>query len=215
MSNQPISQIPVQLARRRLDAQNPTLIPNLGVPVSSGKGTLDVMDPTTFLGKYPRTSANVTATIGGTVTASTTVHLTLTWGLLAGGAETWTYDVVSGDTLETIAAALIDLINESATAQTYGIEASSGEEAHPDEVVVTLFGPAANSAVLSGGASADETVTISPSGGAFSGATGPIIPLENFSFGWNGTRFNLWYGIPANIGLDAVAAMVSQGLPIL
>lgn len=210
-----MTSIPLRGLRTRLDTQNPTLIPNMDLVVSSGRGTLDVMDPSDFLSRFPRTAGTVNATLGGTVTTGDTITLTVALGTISGGSASWSYTTVSGDTLETIAEELAAVVNASQTAQSYGISAATGGAAAPDRLVLSMAGPVANAATISYTSPGTETVTLSPSNGAFVGGAGPIIPLKNFKFSHRGVILNFWYGQPVNVGSNLAAAMAAQGAPVL
>jgi hypothetical protein len=184
-----------------------TLLPQFNIPTLLN-GTTTATSPADLLVLEPRNNASATATIGGTVTAGTTVSLVLTQNQLPGGAVTYTYDVLSGDTLASIAAGLASLIAADPVAQSFGIYATT------DEAVVTVNwpGPAGNFAVLTGSASADETVMISPDNGALSGGTGPIIPTQNFEVQWAGSTLVFWQGMPQQVSYQILGTMIAQGL---
>lgn len=191
-----------------LRSGSPTLLPQFDVPTAQN-GTTTLVTPEAVLTLEPRANATASATIGGTVTTSSTVYLTVTQAQLPGGALTYTYTVVSGDTLATIAEGLASLINNDQTnAAVFGIFATTNEAV----VTVNWPGPCGNFGVLTGGASAGETVTTSPSNGDMSGGTGPIIPTQNFEVQWQGSTLVYWAGQPAQVDYQLLSTMIVQGL---
>jgi len=182
----------------------PTLLPQFDIPTLLN-GTVTLTPPAELVVLEPRDNATATATIGGTVTAGTTVSLVLTQNQLPNGAVTYTYDVLSEDTLASIAEGLASLVAADPVAQSFGIYATT------DEAVLTVNwpGPAGNFAVLTGSASADETVTTS---GALLGGTGPIIPTQNFEIQWAGSTLVFWQGMPQRVSHQILSTMIAQGL---
>lgn len=199
------------------DPRNPTLLPNFNRPVASGNGTLGYQSPASFLAANPRADATASATIGGTVTTGDTITLKVTLATLSGGSNSVAYTAVAGDTVETIAEALANLVTGNGVFQDANIFAETGGEAAPAEVVVHANGPVGNFAVLSYTLSsgATETVTLSPSGGALSGGSGPIFAANNFDWGQNGSVNSFFAGQPYELGYDVITAMVAQGMPIV
>lgn len=195
----------------------PTLIPNFDRPLASGSGTVDLLDPSDYIADNPRANASATATIGGTITAADVVTLTLSCGTLPNESISFGYAVQSGDTVDDIANELADLINSSSTAADYGIFAEVGGHGSEATVTVNWEGPVGNFAVLSYSVSgsATETVTLSPSNGALSGGSGPVICSSNFNYTYNGSTFSLFIGQPYKLGDDVLSVMVSQGMPII
>jgi len=185
----------------------PTLLPQFDIPTLLN-GTVTLTPPAELVVLEPRANATATATIGGTVTAGTTVSLVLTQNQLPNGAVTYTYDVLSGDTLASIAEGLASLVAADPVAQSFGIYATT------DEAVLTVNwpGPAGNFAVLTGSASADETVTTNPANGVLSGGTGPIIPTQNFEVQWAGSTLVFWQGMPQQVSHQILSTMIAQGL---
>jgi RHS repeat-associated protein len=67
-----------------------------------------------------------TFTVGGTVSAGNTLTISAARPMFpSGGTENVTYTVLSGDTLSSIAAGLVSLINADATLQGFGVSATS------------------------------------------------------------------------------------------
>ena len=202
-------------------ARNPTLVPNFGIAVANN-GVVSNESPARFLVDNPRTDATVIATIGGSATNTNTVTLTVKNGVLASsyfgattsGQVSWTYTVGASDSLTNIAEGLAVLISDDPVSQLLGLRADAAG------AVLTLHhsGPVGNfstvSRTLSGGAT--ETVTFTPSGGAFGSGDGPIIPVSNFDWCTGGGQIlNFWYGRPVFVGYSELALMVSQGMPIV
>jgi len=212
--------IPVQGIPGLFPDRDPTLLPNFYIPTVGDK-TVGLSSPSAFLTANPRVDATATGTIGGSVTTSDIITLTVTNGLLGGpiygsvGAVSVAYTVQAGDSLAMIAENLTDLINDNALMQSLGFRADVDGAVG---AVITFHqgGPAGNlttvTRTLSGGAT--ETVTFS-NAGVLSGGTGPIIPVGNFVWSRNGVTSAFWYGSPRTIGYDQVIAMVAQGQPIV
>jgi hypothetical protein len=177
-------------------------------------------------------TANETATIGGTLTVGDTLAVTITNASLPSGAVTVTYTTVSGDTTTTMATGLKNLIDNNTALIAAGIVGTSSTN------VVTITWPAAIGAItfsesvggsatesitlsagpteiLTVGTTTTETITLSPTSGKLSGGTGPIIAANNFTFHKNGSSNPFWYGQPYLIGFDIVTDMVNQGMPIV
>lgn len=168
--------------------------------------------------------ASATATIGGTETDGDTVGITFTNTGVAGLPVTVNHVTSGGESVSSIATALKTAINANSTLNAAGIKATN------IGAVITIQQPGAlgNSTVLSANLSggATETITFAPSNGHMSGGagvfsgqlaggSGPIIPVQNFSFHYNGTVLNFWYGKPVPVGDDLVLKMVQQGMPII
>jgi hypothetical protein len=190
-----------------LRSGSPTLLPQFDIPTLLN-GTTTLTTPANVVTLEPRANATATATIGGTVTTGSTVSLVVTQGQLPGGAVTYAYHVVSGDTLATIAEGLASLIAADPIAQAFGIYATTNEAV----LTVNWPGPAGNFAVLTGSASAGETVTTSPANGVMSGGTGPIIPTQNFEVQWTGSTLVFWQGMPRQVDYQLLSTMIAQGL---
>ncbi len=73
----------------------------------------------------PNTNGNITATIGGSKTTGDQLTFTAFNPGLVAGPESLTYTVLSGDTLTSIAAALVSLINADSRMQSIGVSATS------------------------------------------------------------------------------------------
>lgn len=97
-----------------------------------------------------------TATIGGTITASDTVTITIIDSGLSGGQKAVNYTVQGGDTLTSIATALKNAINADANLQAINVSATS------NAAVVSISSQSVNATNFSGSASggATETVTV-------------------------------------------------------
>lgn len=207
-----------------LDGQNPQLIPSLDYPSSTGAGgTVDVLAPSKYLAAFPRTDATVTLTIGGTITNLDTIRLRFANPIIpAIGAQaadlyqTAAYTIVTADTTTTVADALESLVNLDPNLQALGIYATKAGTSNASRLILRQSGPIGNNttvtAVVTGAAT--ETATFGASG-VMAGGTGPVIPIANFKFSYNGTMSNFWYAKPQNVGSDMLAAMISQGVPIL
>ncbi len=121
----------------------------------------------------------VTATIGGTVTAADTVGIAFTGPLISGG-KTVSYTVVGGDSTTTIAASVAAAINADATLVALGVSATSAS------AVVTISWPsyAPNPVAYPPGTGTGEPVANPMSfAGALSGGATETVTLGNGSNG--------------------------------
>lgn len=156
--------IPPQGTPGILDPRNPTLLPNFDRQVASGAGTVDHESPALFLQNNPRVDATATATIGGTITAGDELTIVISNGLLANpyfgalipseiGLE---YTVQSGDSVDTIAEAFADLVNDNAVLQKLGVRADVAGAV----VTIRHSGPAGNFTGLSAPTEGPAKITI-------------------------------------------------------
>lgn len=171
------------------------------------------------------------ATITGTVVAADKLNIVVTNAAIAGGAATISYTAILADTTTTVAAGLAAAVNASQPLQAAGISATSLSNVvsfafQPQNGAITFsqsVSPGAETITLSTAPTeictvatlATEAFTLSPSNGALSGGSGPIIPSDNFTYSNNGSTQSFWYGKPEILGYDVVSAMVAQGLPIV
>ena len=208
---------------KALDAQNPQLIPSMDFPSSSGQGTIDVLTPATYLTTYARVDATVTCTVGGTITNLDTVKLTFTNTIIpaigsqsAGAYQTAAYTIVTADTTTTVADALESLVNLDPNLQALGIYATKAGTSNATRVILRQSGPVGNSTTVTAQVTgaATETFTFGNSGVMASGS-GPIVPIADFKFQYNGTTLNFWYAKPQTVGSDLLKALVAAGVPIL
>lgn len=196
---------------------DPFLLPRWYGAVAQGN-QIGYQSPEAYLAANPRNDATDSVTIGGTVTTGDTVELTLTNALFPGGAVSVTYTVLAADTVTTIAAALAALIANNQICRAFGISASVGGT---NDAVITVAhnGPVGNFTVgtstLSGGAT--ETATWANSG-AFSGGSGPVVPLATFSAFpevAGATRtMQFIYGRPVTIDRSVLSTLNAAGLPL-
>ncbi len=196
---------------------DPYLLPRWYGAVAMGS-QIGYQSPEAFLAANPRSDATGSVTIGGAVTAGDTIELTLTNAVLPGGSVSVTYTVLAADTVTTIAAALAGLIAANQTCRAFGISASVGGT--NDAVITVAYGgPVGNFTVgtstLSGGAT--ETATWASSG-AFSGGSGPVVPLATFNAfpevaGATHTM-EFIYGRPVSIDAGILATLNAAGLPL-
>lgn len=192
------------------DQRNPTLVPMYDhtAMINGSQNTLSVAE---YLDEFPQVAASETVTLGGTVTSTDTVSITGT-NASESSTATVTYTVGSTDTADSIANGLADGISANSTLSDF-IEAYSSSGV----ITVTAInpGPGGNSIKLavSKSSGATETITLGNSNGNLSGGSGPIIPLTNFEFMYNGTLMNFWRGIPeAGVSNDMVAMLASLGV---
>jgi hypothetical protein len=209
---------------RPLDAQNPQLIPSMDFPNSTGSGgTLDVLAPSKYLTTYPRVDATVTNTVGGSITNLDTVRLTFTNTIIpaigaqaAGAYQTTAYTVVTADTTATVADGLESLINLDPNLQALGIYATKAGTSNATRLIIRQSGPVGNSTTVTAQVTgaATETFTFG-NAGLMAGGSGPVVPIADFKFSYNGTVVNFWYAKPQNVGSDMLASLIAQGVPIL
>jgi hypothetical protein len=198
-----------------INSRNPTLLPNFSQPVANG-GSVDKTTPAGMLAEYPRTNAQLTATIGGTITTGNVFNMIFTSGALGtNNPHTISYTVQAGDTITTVAEALAALIDADPVLSGLGITASLGGDAEASEIVVLSPGPVGNFLTVSHTGSDTETITFSPSNGIPTGGSGPVIAAANFNFAYNGSIQSFFYGNVYNLGYDVISAMVAQGMPII
>lgn len=95
------------------------------------------------------------ATIGGTVTTSDVLTITVHDAALSGGQKSVSYTVVGGDTLDTIASGLKDAINGDSDLPSIGIKATSSG------AVVTLLSTSINNTDFTSSTSGGATETVS------------------------------------------------------
>jgi hypothetical protein len=200
---------------------NPTLIPNFYPNYMNSSGTtMDAMSPAQYMANNPATAASATATIAGTITAGDTVTLKVTQPQLPGGSVSYTYTVVTSDTVQDVAEGLasgLDLaLTNAGAAQAY---VETGDTTLASEAVVTVYwtGQMGNSAVLSttksGGAT--ETVTLAPTSGIMSGGSGPVMAVNNFSFSYNNVTLAFVAGKLMNVDSGLAAALAAQDMPVV
>lgn len=207
---------------KALDAQNPQLIPSMDFPASSGQGTVDVLAPSKYLTTYARTDATVTLTVGGSITNLDTVFLTFTNAIIpaigtnsAGSYVTATYTVVTADTTTTVAEGLESIINLDANLSSLGIYATMAGTSNATRLIIRQSGPIGNSTTVTATKTGStETYTFGNSGVMASGA-GPIVPIADFKFSYNGVVLNFWYAKPQNVDSNLLAALITSGAPIL
>ena len=150
--------------------------------------------------------------IRGTITNGNTPTITITCGALPNGSLSFQYPVVTADTTTTVAEGFAKLINDNAVAQNEGIYADMGGTSAASTLVIHYGGPIGNLATLS--SATLGTITLTPSSGSFSGGSGPVIAMNNFTYGYNGQIQSYSYGQLYNPGLDLLTAMVRDGMPI-
>ena len=181
-------EIPVAGTPGIFDPRNPTLVPNFDIPVTSSTGDVTNDSPANFLVQNPRADALATATIGGTVTTGDKLALVLANPILSGNqfgglspAElSFEYTAGASDTVNTIAAAFADLINDNAFAQALNARADvtgavlSVHQEGPIGNLSTLTAPLGQPSKITVGGTAltgDEFVVL------FAGpALGPVAP---------------------------------------
>ncbi len=191
-------------------SQAPTLLPNFN-PQVTGNGTLSNVSPANLLAEFPRTPSSTSAVIGGTITAGDTVSLKINAAVLPNDLLEVTYTVLSSDTVDTIAAALADLINESLVAQQFGYFATV------DLATVTVNQQSAvgNFATVTSAVTGSATETVTIATPALSGGAGPTIPLDNFGYVYNGSNLMFWMYKPVELDYALLSSLCTQGYPVI
>ncbi len=184
--------------------QQPTLLPNFDKPVAVN-GTMQLTTPAGVVAAYPVVASSGSAVIGGTATTGNVMTLTIANGVLT-PSVTLTYTVPSGSTTSTIAYAFAQLIMQNATLGRFGFYA----EANGSTLLIYQQSGVGNFSTLSASSTGTETVTLTQ----MSGGSGPITPVENFTFASGPNLNNYWFGIPANVNYQTLKAMVTEGVPI-
>lgn len=200
-----------------------------GITATSSGGTITVAvgseSPTTIVSGWAY-KATRTATVGGTVTASETVSITFTNANLPGGDTTVQYTVQGGDNEQAVAAGLEAAIDGNSELQAAGITASSAAGVVTISIPATLHNTLTLSkqdganTTLTLDAAPTETVTVSGNPtetatvGAFTGGSGPIIPIDTFSYVFGNALVEFRAGHPVLVPADLLAAMLADGLPI-
>jgi hypothetical protein len=179
--------IPVQGVPGKFDGRNPTLLPNFDQTVFTGSA-ISLENPGTFAQNNPRSPAEVTATVGGTVAMGDELTLVLSnpifggayFGNLSPAQISATYTVLAGDTPTTIAEAFADLFNDSTNAN----EADIRVDVTGSVMTFRHAGPIGNFSTLT--ADLGEPSKITVGGTALTGdqlnvlvagtALGPVLP---------------------------------------
>lgn len=170
--------------------------------------------------------ASRTVTVGGTPAADDAPVFTVTNATLPGGDTALTYTVLDGDDTDAVAAALADLINDeegelfaagfSAVAASSVVTVTLPDEigaitlAKTDDNTTYTLSAAVTETQTIGG-TATETVTISQE---FTGGSGPILPLADFQYMYNGHPLSFRLGFP-EIVPDDVLTLLLRDVPEL
>ncbi len=188
-------------------SNNPTLIPNFGTPiVKNGVLTLENGGGIeSDLGGNTKASGSIT--IAGTVASGNTITVTVANGVLPGGSVAVSYTLSGTDTLATAAAELALLLNSNATLSQYGWSFGTNGLG---EVLCYQRGPVGNFSTLSATTTGAETFTIVQ----MSGGAGVVVPLANFTFSFNNSMSNYWYGKPVPMSYLMLKNAVAQGAPL-
>lgn len=194
------------------DPRNPTLVPNTDL-VQVVNGTVGLQSPTQLIANNPRVAATNAFTVAGSITNLDVITITFTCGALPGGVLAIPTTAITGDTVATLAEKISRQINDNAVLRATGV---FSDVTAAGVVTVSWPGMVGNFCTLSKSVSgaATETITFAPVGGALTGGSGPIIPLQNFVFG-NGTQtFTFWAYQPILLDYVTVQSMVTQGMAI-
>lgn len=123
------------------------------------------------------TAAAQIATVGGTITTGDTVALTATSTALTGSPVVVTYTVKSSDTLTSVAAGLVALLNATPALIAAGVNASNVAG------VITIYAPSTLSQAITWSKTATGTETITLSTGSASTAGGTATAIYTGSLG--------------------------------
>jgi RHS repeat-associated protein len=151
----------------------------LGITASSSSANVSIQQPyttyywynssgaTEYLSLGPTNSGNIEITVSGTPTAGDTLTITATNGAMSGGESSVTYTVLSGDTLNSIAAALAAAVNANTGFSGVGIAAVNGSpavlkwsQAFSANTPISSYSPIELSATDGGGNSASTDYTM-------------------------------------------------------
>ena len=184
----------------------------------SGVDQLVAASPEAFLAANPRADATGGAmTFTGSPGAADLATVTLTNKLFPGSAIVLVYTVSGTPSVTVVAAGVAAMINDSQLCRAFGINASS----LAGVVTVTHNGPVGNYTVLSCVASqVGGTIAVAvASSGAFTGGSGPVVPLSTFSAfpeSAQGVTLTMQfiYGRPVAIGSAVLKSLNAAGLPL-
>lgn len=189
-----------------------SLLPQRRPQTTDGKGQLFELSQAQFATKYPRVMATITLTVAGSITDGDIITVNLNLATLTGGKIAKAIAIVGADTVSTVAAKIAKAFNQDADFQ------QAGGNAYTALGVVTFQWPGmvGNVVTLTRTLSVSATVTgtISNSG-AFSGGSGPIYPLEDFSVTYQNTFQQFRAGCPKNVTAGMVAAIIAAGKAII
>ena len=202
-----LSQSPAQ---RTFD---PLLIPRWYLAMNVGANQAGYASPEAFLAANPRADATGGAlTLTGSPGAADLATLTLTNPVFPGGKITLVYTVAGTPTVTVVADGIAQMINASQVCRAFGVNASS----LAGVVTVTHNGPVGNFTVLSAVATeVGGTLAVAvASSGAFTGGTGPVVPLSTFNAPYGNNLFSFYFGRPVSIDARALAVFNAAGLPL-
>lgn len=206
----------------------------LSVTATSSSGVITITIPATDDPATVTSWANTIipqATITGSIAAADVLNITITNAAIAGGSATVSYTAIVTDTTTTIATGLKNAVNSNQSLVAAGITATSAtnvvsfqyqaangaitfsQSVSPGSETITLSTTPTETATVA--TNATETITLAPTTGKLSGGTGPVIPVNNFTYSNNGITQAFWIGKPELLGFDVIQAMVNQGLPIV
>lgn len=192
---------------------DPLLLPRWFQAVVTANGQVGYQSPEAFLAANARADATSGAmTITGSPGAADTLAVTITNAVLPGGFQTLTYTVSGTPTVTVVAAGVAAMINNDPTCRAFGINASS----LAGVVTLTHNGPIGNFSVLSAVATqVGGTIAVAvASSGAFTGGSGPVVPLAAFNVPFGSNLFQFYYGRPTTVGSTALAAFNAAGCPL-
>ena len=168
---------------------------------------------TIVLGIYKNGNTNVA--LGGTKTTGDTVTITVVDPALSGGSKSKTYTVLSGDNLNSIAAALASAINGDSALSTLGVTATS---AGP---VVNIVSASTNvtNYTTSTSSGATEAMSVSPNlnciqsvviGG--SKTTGDVVTLKVYDAGLGGGVESVGYTVLSGDTLTSITSALKSAV---
>lgn len=193
------------------DTKNPTLIPNVYDYQAGPNGSCSAVSPAQQIINNPRLAGTNAITVGGTAHAGDLLAVTVSNKVLPGGAVTFTHAVAAGpESLAEAAEALAASCNNNSTLQQHDLYATS----YNGVVTLHQLGPlAAFSTVTTAVSGGSHTTTLSSANsGAFTGGSGPVVPLNNAQLAnVGGQVLNLRYGMPLLLSYPQLKNLVNSG----
>lgn len=179
---------------------------NLPIAVPGG---ISRPDPWNVGSVITQGQASCTVTIGGSETDADVLTFTLNSTQLPSGTLPLAYTTSGGQSINSIATALRDLINNNPLLASLGIVATVAS------AVVTVKwapGPLGNHAtiVFTKSEGATETAAITK----FTGGSGVVTPQQDYRLAHNGAVINLFSNRPVQVDYHQLKAMLAAGISL-
>lgn len=179
------------------------------LPLVNPGGLLSRPEPWNTAALGTQGQASCTVTIGGSETDDDELTFTLNSTQLPSGSLALQMTTAGGQSINSIATALRDLINNNPLLAYLGITATVAS------AVVTVKwppGPLGNHAsiVFTKSEGATETATITK----FSGGSGYVTPVRDVAFAYNRTVIRLTGGRPVLVDFLQLQAMLADGIEV-